>query len=34
MATILRVTFNVVVLLLLAGAASYAIDRTVEDHEN
>jgi hypothetical protein len=32
-ATILRVTFNVLVLLILAGAASYAIDRTVENHE-
>jgi hypothetical protein len=30
LATILRVAFNVFVLLILAGVGSYAIDRTAE----
>lgn len=34
MATILRVAFNVMVLLVLAGAMSFAIDRSAGQHDD
>jgi hypothetical protein len=34
MATLLRVAFNVMVLLVLAGAMSYVIDKRVEHHDD